>query len=98
MRRELTEADMQRMRIPQRHWGASFGEISDDPKETVGNDACPINALYWDFLMRNSKRLSKNPRMRMSYRNLDRKNPGDLNAIRAQASRIRDRLRQGALV
>ena len=36
MRRELTEADMQRMRIPQRHWGASFGEISDDPKETVG--------------------------------------------------------------
>ncbi|MCH8476749.1 MAG: cryptochrome/photolyase family protein [Wenzhouxiangella sp.] len=40
--------------------------------DTVGEDACPFNALYWDFLDRNRKRLSGNRRMAMMYRNLDR--------------------------
>jgi DNA replication protein DnaC len=35
MRRELTESDLLRMKVPKRHWGASFREISDQPREVV---------------------------------------------------------------
>jgi len=37
-----------------------------------GKDACPFNYLYWDFLIRNEKKLRENPRMGLIYRNLDK--------------------------
>ena len=40
------------------------------PKERTGPKACPFNYLYWDFLDRNAKALSRNPRMGMPYKNL----------------------------
>lgn len=39
-------------------------------KDKLGENACPFNLLYWDFLMRNAETLSRNPRMGMPYRNL----------------------------
>lgn len=33
-------------------------------------DACPFNALYWQFFMRHESRLSRNPRIGMAYRQL----------------------------
>ncbi len=33
----------------------------------TGEDACPFNALYWDFLHRNREVLGKNPRLRNPY-------------------------------
>jgi deoxyribodipyrimidine photolyase-related protein len=33
-------------------------------KHRVGADACPFNALYWDFVARNEDTLGENPRMR----------------------------------
>ena len=66
-----------------------------NPKETIGDTACPFNALYWDFLHRNRKIISRNPRMSLSYRNLDRKSPEDLKAINKQAMVVRDRLERG---
>ncbi|WP_295474874.1 cryptochrome/photolyase family protein [uncultured Pseudomonas sp.] len=36
----------------------------------VEEDACPFNALYWHFLMRHREPLSGNPRMTLTYRNL----------------------------
>lgn len=36
-----------------------------------GSDACPFNYLYWDFLSRNRKKLSTNPRLGMMYRTYD---------------------------
>lgn len=38
----------------------------------MGPNACPLNALYWDFLVRNRKLLGRNARLAMSYRNWDR--------------------------
>jgi deoxyribodipyrimidine photolyase-related protein len=39
-------------------------------KDRTGDRACPFNSLYWDFLMRNQKKLEKNPRIGMAYRTL----------------------------
>ncbi len=58
--------------------------------DTVGEQACPFNALYWDFLDRNREKLKDNQRMRMMYRNLDRMNSDRQQAIRDRAAWIRD--------
>ena len=38
-------------------------------KERETDKACPFNALYWDFIVRNEGRLGKNPRLQPVYRN-----------------------------
>lgn len=58
--------------------------------ERTGDDACPFNALYWDFLMRNEKKLGGNPRMRMMYRNVERLEPAEKAAITRRANWIRE--------
>ncbi len=68
-----------------------------DPKQILGEKACPFNALYWDFLARNKGLLSRNPRMALSYKNLDRKTRDDLNDIRKKADTIRDALANDTL-
>ena len=40
--------------------------------EKVGQDACPFNYLYWDFLARNRQKIGGNPRLGMIYRTYDR--------------------------
>jgi deoxyribodipyrimidine photolyase-related protein len=52
-------------------------------------NACPFTVLYWDFLDRNRELLSKNRRMWMPMKNLDRIDPDELESIRDRASRIR---------
>jgi len=58
--------------------------------ERTGEDGCPFNALYWDFLMRNEKVLGDNPRMRMMYRNVERLAPAEKAAITKRANWIRE--------
>jgi deoxyribodipyrimidine photolyase-related protein len=41
-------------------------------KKKTGDDSCPFNALYWDFLVRNESKLRGNPRMGQTYRTWDR--------------------------
>jgi len=56
-----------------------------DVKQRTGGDACPFNALYWDFLMRNEKTLRPNRRLAMPYATLARMKTADREAIREQA-------------
>ncbi|PZU11171.1 MAG: cryptochrome/photolyase family protein [Sphingobium sp.] len=80
--------------------GAYINRMSDycrgcryDVKKRVGEDACPFNALYWDFIARNARTLARNPRMAMPYRNWDRMKEEDRVATREQAARFLDALR-----
>ena len=66
-----------------------------DPRESVGELACPFTTLYWDFLIRHRERLESNHRMGLQLRNLDRKSSANLDAIRTKAEELRESLRQG---
>jgi deoxyribodipyrimidine photolyase-related protein len=57
-------------------------------KARTGPQACPFNALYWDFLVRHRGRFEKNPRMAQMYRTFDRLGPGEQGAIARQAARF----------
>jgi deoxyribodipyrimidine photolyase-related protein len=67
-------------------------------RQTVGEQACPFNALYWAFLARNHDRLKQNSRMNLVMANLDRRDPADMEQIRSRAEKIRNRLRRGERV
>lgn len=41
-------------------------------KEKLGENACPFNSLYWDFMDRHRSRLETNARIGMAYRTWDR--------------------------
>lgn len=43
-----------------------------DVKQKTGEGACPFNALYWDFLIRNRDKLDGNARLGQIYRNWER--------------------------
>jgi len=59
---------------------------------TVGEEACPLNSLYWDFLIRHRERFEANPRMKMMYRNVDRKDDQELDDIQTRAAWIRENI------
>lgn len=61
-------------------------------KETTGEQACPFNALYWDFLTRHRKRFENNPRMKMMYRHVDRMTDVRRREIKTRADYIKRRI------
>ena len=60
-----------------------------DPAVATGPQACPFTTLYWDFLLRHQKLLSKNQRMSLQVKNLAKKSDSELAAIRKQAQQLR---------
>ena len=68
------------------------GHCRYDPKQRVGPDACPFNALYWDFMARNADKLEANPRMAMPYRSWARFGDATKAEVRAQAAAFLDTL------
>ena len=75
--------------------GAYIARMSDyckgctyNVKLRTGEDACPFNSLYWDFLTRHRGKLAKNPRLAQIYRLYDAFAPGDKKAIEASAARV----------
>ncbi len=56
-----------------------------DPAQSTGPAACPFTTLYWDFLIRHRPLLSKNQRMSLQLKNIDRLSSETQSAIRTQA-------------
>ncbi|WP_026912487.1 cryptochrome/photolyase family protein [Patulibacter minatonensis] len=64
-----------------------------DPKRRTGEDACPLTALYWDFLDRHREDLAGNHRIAMPLRSLAKIPDDELEEIRVRARRARKELR-----
>jgi deoxyribodipyrimidine photolyase-related protein len=73
------------------------GNCAYDEDATTGPDACPFNALYWEFLDRNADTLRSNHRMALVYSHLDDKSDEERAAIRERAADVRARARRGDL-
>ena len=59
-----------------------------DRKKRLGDDACPFNSLYWNFLDDKKQFFAKNNRMAMMLRLLEKIPPQELAEIKARASKI----------
>jgi deoxyribodipyrimidine photolyase-related protein len=65
--------------------------------KTTGENACPFNSLYWDFLKANEETLRGTGRMGLMYSHVDRKDDEEWNAIRARAADVRELAERGEL-
>ena len=54
-------------------------------KVKTGEEACPFNYLYWDFLLRHEDKLRGNPRLGMIYRTADKMTDEKRQIIQADA-------------
>ena len=75
--------------------GAYINRMSDycsgcryDVRSRIGDEACPFNVLYWDFLARHRGKLARNPRMAQMYRTMDRFSAEEVNRVRARAAEL----------
>ncbi|MFB6308493.1 MAG: cryptochrome/photolyase family protein [Haloarculaceae archaeon] len=74
------------------------GECRYDPSADTGENACPFNALYWDFLDRNEDRLRSNHRMGLMYGHVDdKRESGAMDGIRERVRHLRDLAVEGDL-
>ncbi len=81
--------------------GAYIDRMSDyckgchyNRKERITDNACPFNALYWDFYLRHEATLSKNPRIGMAYRQIAKMPPDDVVSIKERAAAILENIDQ----
>jgi deoxyribodipyrimidine photolyase-related protein len=73
--------------------GAYINRMSDycgrcfyNVKNKTEDDACPFNALYWDFIARHEKRFQGNPRMAQIYASWRKMAPAQKAALRKKAA------------
>ena len=59
-----------------------------DVKQKTGDDACPFNYLYWDFLDRNRDKLGNNHRLSYSYRTWDKMSESKQQDVRSSAQKF----------
>ena len=63
-----------------------------DVKKKTGEGACPFNALYWDFLVRNEDKLRGNQRLSRIYANWDRMDGDQKRSYRMTAHHFLEKL------
>ncbi|MFW5759886.1 MAG: cryptochrome/photolyase family protein, partial [Cyclobacteriaceae bacterium] len=63
-------------------------------RKVTEEDACPFNALYWDFLQRNRNKLADNRRMLLQMRNLEKKTPEQLESIQQRSKFIKENIEE----
>ncbi len=59
-----------------------------DVTKKIGDDACPFNSLYWDFIARKKGLLKNNPRMNLVFKVLEKVGADDVMTMRKQASKF----------
>jgi deoxyribodipyrimidine photolyase-related protein len=64
------------------------GGCAYDVKDAVGDNACPFNYLYWDFMARHHEKLGGNNRLAMPMRSLEKMDPARVAAMRSNAKRF----------
>ncbi|CAA6819339.1 MAG: deoxyribodipyrimidine photolyase-related protein [uncultured Thiotrichaceae bacterium] len=62
------------------------------PSLAVGNNACPMTFLFWDFLERHQQRFETNPRMGFMLKNLHRKTADEREQIHQNVLQFRQQL------
>ncbi len=68
-----------------------------NPQDTTGDNACPFNALYWDFMARNADKLKDNHRLPFVYSTWDKFGVDKQNDIRRKARQILDDMQNSRL-
>ncbi|AHB74257.1 MULTISPECIES: cryptochrome/photolyase family protein [Pandoraea] len=63
-----------------------------DPTQKTGARACPFNALYWDFFDHHAPTLQDNPRLAIVFRQWQKMDDAQREALRAHAAKLRERL------
>jgi deoxyribodipyrimidine photolyase-related protein len=59
-----------------------------NPEETLGEGACPLNSLYWNFLYQNQDKLKNNMRLKFAFSNLEKMPKAKLEATLEKAGEI----------
>jgi len=65
--------------------------------ERSGEDACPFNVFYWDFLLRHEATFKHNNRMAMALKNLEHLGADERVEIRVSAESLRERFGVGPI-
>ncbi|TQF70604.1 cryptochrome/photolyase family protein [Pseudoalteromonas luteoviolacea] len=60
-------------------------ECQYDIKSVDGNNACPMNSMYWHFMSKYEEQFSNNPRNKMIYSSWHKKQPEERENILAKA-------------
>ncbi|MDG2498201.1 MAG: cryptochrome/photolyase family protein [Flavobacteriaceae bacterium] len=63
-------------------------ECKYNVKERLGDNACPFNSLYWNFLDDKRPQLASNFRMKMMYSGLNKFSTEELVAMKMRASQV----------
>lgn len=61
-----------------------------DPKKRTGDDACPFNTFYWDFLIRHKGRFASNRRMGLVLKNVEKLSKDEKTQITVSAKKRRE--------
>jgi deoxyribodipyrimidine photolyase-related protein len=62
------------------------------PEQKLGDTACPVTTLFWNFLDKHETTLSKNPRTALMAKNIARLNADERKQLRIQASAMLNHL------
>lgn len=57
------------------------GDCHYKVKEKTSEESCPLNSLYWRFMVKHRERLATNPRIGMIYGNWDKQNDAQKHAV-----------------
>ncbi|MGB9149571.1 MAG: cryptochrome/photolyase family protein [Burkholderiales bacterium] len=64
------------------------------PDKKIGDDACPVTALYWHFLDKHEKEFSSQPRTALMVKNLQRLSDGERHSIRENGDKLLNKINQ----